>query len=110
MTPFPKHTHEYYGFTTFGITLNEITPDLVGRLPPTDSRNRPDVRALENGDLDTAEAEKFRIEEVQRERRKKGQDRQPRWFKLAGNEWVYAGGYWEARANGWKGDNIQPLW
>ncbi|KAF8898512.1 Oxysterol-binding protein-domain-containing protein [Infundibulicybe gibba] len=110
MHPFPKNTHEYYGFTSFGITLNEITSDIAGKLPPTDSRYRPDVRALENGDLDTAEGEKLRVEEVQRERRRRGEDRTPRWFKQVGGEWVYVGGYWEARQRGWKGEGIQPLW
>ncbi|XP_006454509.1 hypothetical protein AGABI2DRAFT_114262 [Agaricus bisporus var. bisporus H97] len=110
MHPFPLDTQDYYGFTAFGITLNEITPDLVGKLPPTDSRYRPDVRALERGDISTAEASKLRLEELQRERRRNKQDRQPRWFKQVGNEWVYAGGYWEARANGWKGEHVEPLW
>ncbi|KAF9454904.1 oxysterol binding protein [Macrolepiota fuliginosa MF-IS2] len=110
VNPFPKETQDYYGFTAFGITLNELTPNLIGKLPPTDSRNRPDVRALENGDVDTAEAAKLRIEEMQRERRKHGQDQQPRWFKQVGDEWVYVGGYWEARARGWKNENIQALW
>jgi muconolactone delta-isomerase len=110
MTPFPRLANEYYGFTSFGITLNEITEDLVGKLPPTDSRFRPDVKALEMGDVDEAEGQKARLEEMQRERRKQGQDKQPRWFKLVGEEWIYKGGYWEARANGWKGTNIEPLW
>lgn len=110
MTPFPKSTHEYYGFTSFGITLNEITIDIAGKLPPTDSRYRPDVRALENGDLDVAEEEKLRVEEVQRERRRRGADRQPRWFKQIGDDWRYVGGYWEARARGWKGEEIHALW
>ncbi|RDX56050.1 hypothetical protein OH76DRAFT_1518658 [Lentinus brumalis] len=106
--PFPKNPHQYYGFTFFGITLNEITPDLEGRLPPTDSRYRPDVRALENGDLDTAESEKQRLEETQRERRNRGEERPPRWFKQVGDEWIYAGGYWEQRQRGWT--DVEPLW
>lgn len=110
ITPFPKNTHEYYGFTAFGITLNELTSDIVGKLPPTDSRFRPDVRALENGDLDVAEEEKVKVEELQRERRRRGEDRQPRWFKQDGDEWVYSGGYWEARAKNWKGEDLHPLW
>ena len=108
MTPFPRNAPEYYGFTSFGITLNEITPDLEGKLPPTDSRLRPDVRALEEGHLDLAEAEKIRIEEMQRERRRRGEERKPRWFKKVGEEWEYVGGYWELRAQGWK--DIDPLW
>jgi len=110
VNPWPKQTEEYYGFTSFGITLNEMSPDVVNKLPPTDSRLRPDVRALEEGDLDTAESEKSRVEEMQRDRRRKGKESQPRWFKQAGDEWIYAGGYWEARAKGWKGTNVEPLW
>jgi hypothetical protein len=105
VTPFPTNG---YGFTSFGITLNEITDDLRGKLPPTDSRFRPDVRALEEGNLDLAELEKKRVEEMQRERRRKGTDMQPRWFKRVGEEWVYAGGYWEQRREGWK--DVQSLW
>ncbi|KAI0735357.1 Oxysterol-binding protein-domain-containing protein [Earliella scabrosa] len=108
ITPFPKNAMQYYGFTFFGITLNEITPDLEGRLPPTDSRYRPDVRALEMGDLDTAELEKQRVEEMQRERRNRGQERSPRWFKQVGDEWIYTGGYWEQRQRGWT--DVEPLW
>jgi hypothetical protein len=110
MTPYPRLANEYYGFTSFGITLNEITEDLEGKLPPTDSRLRPDVRALEMGDIDEAEAQKERLEEKQRERRRQGQERQPRWFKLVGDEWVYKGGYWEARANDWQDANLEALW
>ena len=108
ITPFPKNAPDLYGFTAFGITLNEITPDLEGRLPPTDSRYRTDVRALEEGNIDRAEEEKKRIEEMQRDRRKRGAEAKPRWFKPQGDEWVYAGGYWEQRERGWK--DIQPLW
>jgi hypothetical protein len=108
MAPFPKNTLDIYGFTTWGVALNEITADLQDNLPPTDSRCRPDVRALEEGNLDRAEAEKERVEELQRERRRLGQERKPRWFRLEGDEWVYAGGYWEQRAKGWRG--LEPLW
>ncbi|KAF8499202.1 Oxysterol-binding protein-domain-containing protein [Russula emetica] len=107
-TPFPKNALDFYGFTAWGITLNEVTPDLKDELPTTDSRNRPDVRALEEGNLDRAEAEKERLEELQRERRRQGRDREPQWFRNEGDEWVYAGGYWEQRAKGWKAS--EPLW
>jgi hypothetical protein len=108
VVPFPKNTLDIYGFTTWGIKLNEITADLKGKLPSTDSRYRPDVRALEEGNLDLAEAEKDRLEELQRERRKQGKAREPQWFRREGDEWVYAGGYWEQRAKGWEG--VEPLW
>lgn len=107
--PFPKHSREYYGFTSFAITLNEITPDLEGKLPHTDSRYRPDVRALEEGDLDRAELEKVRVEEAQRERRRAGKDAEPRWFRqVESDDWEYIGGYWEEREQGWKRD--EALW
>ncbi|KAF8167899.1 Oxysterol-binding protein-domain-containing protein [Crassisporium funariophilum] len=107
LTPFPKNSQEYYGFTSYGITLNELTSDLVGKLPPTDSRYRPDVRALENGELDLAETEKARLEQMQRDRRSRGEERKPSWFKQVGGEWEYTGGYWEARSRGW---DMAPLW
>lgn len=110
MAPFPRLAQEFYGLTSFGITLNEITEDIKDKLPLTDSRFRPDVRALEEGNIDEAEEQKLRLEETQRERRKNGQDRQPQWFKLIGDEWVYKGGYWEARANNWQGVNVEALW
>ncbi|KAG8219979.1 Oxysterol-binding protein-domain-containing protein [Butyriboletus roseoflavus] len=110
IAPFPKQNMEYYGFTAFGITLNEITSDLKGKLPPTDSRFRPDVRALEEGNVDEAEAQKTRLEESQRERRRRGADRTPRWFKQIGEDWKYEGGYWEARTMGWKETPVEPLW
>ncbi|KAF9015367.1 oxysterol binding protein [Cyathus striatus] len=101
MAPFPKDTHQYYGFTAFAVTLNEMTLDLGGKLPPTDSQN---------GDLDLAEDQKRRVEELQRERRRQGQDRQPKWFKQVGDEWEYSGGYWEARSRSWRDEDISALW
>lgn len=110
VTPYPRHAPENYGFTSFGTTLNEITSDIEGKLPPTDSRLRPDVRALEEGDIDEAEEQKMRLEEEQRDRRKRGRDRTPLWFKPVGEEWVYKGGYWEARAKDWQDVGVEPLW
>lgn len=110
VSPFPKDVQQYYGFTSYGITLNEVTSDIQGKLPPTDSRFRPDVRALEEGDLERAEEDKVRVEEMQRERRRTGTDRGPRWFRRVGEEWCYVGGYWEGRAQNWKGIDIEPLW
>ena len=110
MVPFPKDAPDCYGFTFYGITLNEITNDLTGKLPPTDSRFRPDVRALEDGQLELAEAEKAGVEQMQRTRRNNGKERQPRWFRQVDDEWEYVGGYWEARTKGWKSEVVAPLW
>lgn len=108
--PFPRTANDYYGLTSFGITLNEMTSDLVGVLPPTDSRYRTDVQALEEGDLNRAEAEKSRIEEMQRERRRVHSEQQPRWFTRAGEDWTYTGEYWEQRARGWTEVKPTSLW
>lgn len=42
--PQPKDYLLYYGFSTFAMELNELTPDLKPLLPPTDTRLRPDQR------------------------------------------------------------------
>ncbi|KAJ4395405.1 Oxysterol-binding protein 3 [Neurospora sp. IMI 360204] len=102
-----------YGLTTFAASLNEITPLEKGKLPPTDSRLRPDQRFHEQGDLDSAEEWKVKLEEAQRVRRKemeeRGEEYKPKWFvKVAtgqdGEEvWKLKGGkegYWEERAKG----------
>nr|XP_043627814.1 oxysterol-binding protein-related protein 2A isoform X2 [Erigeron canadensis] len=55
-----------YNLTSFAITLNELTSGLKEKLPPTDSRLRPDQRHLENGEYDMANSEKLRLETRQR--------------------------------------------
>ncbi|KAK7275688.1 hypothetical protein RIF29_16809 [Crotalaria pallida] len=89
-----------YNFTRFAITLNELTPGLKEKLPPTDSRLRPDQRYLENGEYDMANSEKLRLEQRQRQARKMQESGwKPRWFvgDNAGGTYRYIGGYWEAR-------------
>lgn len=56
-----------YNLTPFAISLNELTPSLREKLPPTDSRLRPDQRFLENGEYEMANAEKLRLEHLQRQ-------------------------------------------
>ncbi|KAI1201006.1 Oxysterol-binding protein-domain-containing protein [Nemania serpens] len=106
-----------YGMTTFAAGLNEVTDVERNRLPPTDSRLRPDQRLAEQGNLDEAEIWKVRLEEAQRARRRdmedNGEEYKPRWFYKVtdapdGEElWRFRGGkdsYWEERAKGdWKG-------
>lgn len=112
----PKH----YGLTSFAATLNEITSIEESHLPPTDSRLRPDQRALEDGDLDRAEEVKVQLEEGQRARRREmeaaGENWIPRWFTQVsegGDEvvWRLKGGkdgYWDERARGsWS--NVIPV-
>lgn len=59
-----------YYFTDFALQLNIPPQLLTSAICPTDSRYRPDQRALENGDLKLAISEKFRLEEKQRATRK----------------------------------------
>ncbi|KAL4894313.1 oxysterol binding protein [Aspergillus ambiguus] len=109
-----------YGMTAFAAALNEVTAIEDGRLPATDSRLRPDQRALEDGDVDRAEELKVQLEEGQRARRREmeaaGQSWTPRWFVPADEaadandgEVVWRlksgkDGYWEERAKGtWSG-------
>lgn len=56
-----------YNLTPFAISLNEITSGLREKLPPTDSRLRPDQRHLENGEYELANSEKLRLEQLQRQ-------------------------------------------
>jgi len=56
-----------YNLSPFAISLNELTPHLLKKLPPTDSRLRPDQRHLENGEYEMANAEKLRLEQLQRQ-------------------------------------------
>ena len=93
----PHNASDYYGFTYFAMSLNEITDDIRHVLPPTDSRFRPDQRALEDGDADAAEELKLKLENEQRVRRKvleeTGEKHQPQWFHLGENgvDWEYGG-------------------
>lgn len=105
-----QYLSEYYNFTHFTLKLNELTSELAKTLPRTDSRFRPDVRKLEEGDLDAAANEKQRLEEKQREARAKDKRfKDPSTdfllFKLStvpGTKdqfWLYTGGYWENKCN-----------
>ena len=42
---------QYYAFSLFAMGLNELEENMKSFLAPTDCRHRPDIRALENGDL-----------------------------------------------------------
>lgn len=96
-----------YNLTSFAITLNELTPGLQEKLPPTDSRLRPDQRHLENGEYEKANAEKQRLEKRQRMSRKLQENGwKPKWFEQEREDgpFRYVGGYWEAREQGnWDG-------
>ena len=56
-----------YNLTPFAISINELTTGLKEKLPPTDSRFRLGRRYLENGEFELANAEKLRLEQLQRQ-------------------------------------------
>ncbi|KAI2737682.1 hypothetical protein DTO013E5_5890 [Penicillium roqueforti] len=101
-----------FNLTPFVITLNALPDALKEWLPPTDTRRRPDQRAMEDGEYDLAADEKHRVEEKQRARRRErdtnGEVYEPQWFirdkcPVTGEEfWAHNGKYWESRdAHDW---------
>ncbi|XP_013165676.1 PREDICTED: uncharacterized protein LOC106116396 isoform X2 [Papilio xuthus] len=109
----PEH-EDYYGFTRFAMELNELEPGMKDVLPHTDTRLRPDQRALEEGDVDRAEQLKHQLEQAQRERRREAPDHTPAWFRKVtegGEEvWVFTGEYWKEREAGFPGLRVPAIW
>ncbi|XP_018603552.2 oxysterol-binding protein-related protein 1 isoform X2 [Scleropages formosus] len=112
IAPRPENSAQMYSFTSFAMQLNELDKEMEAVIPKTDSRLRPDIRAMENGDIDLASEEKKRLEEKQRATRKmrSRSDEEwktrnpalgPRWFHQGPNphngsqDWLYSGGYWD---------------
>lgn len=103
-----------FNLTPFVVTLNDINDKLQPWLPPTDTRLRPDQRAMEDGEYDLAATEKNRVEEKQRARRKEreehGEEFVPNWFHKAkcpttGEEfWQFNGKYWKQREKAMTGE------
>uniref|UniRef100_A0AAY5KNL6 Oxysterol-binding protein n=1 Tax=Esox lucius TaxID=8010 RepID=A0AAY5KNL6_ESOLU len=101
----PQHSATMYNFTNFAMSLNELEPGMLATLAPTDCRLRPDIRAMENGDMDEASREKERLEEKQRSARKhrskEEEEWSTRWFQSGTNpftssqDWLYTGGYFD---------------
>lgn len=97
-----------FNLTPFAITLNALPEALKNWVAPTDTRLRPDQRAMEEGRYDEAAEEKNRVEVKQREARHarevRGEVYKPRWFKTQVHPvtqekyWAYQGEYWPLRA------------
>lgn len=103
----PPNHERNFGFTQFALELNELTSELKRSLPSTDTRLRPDQRYLEEGNIQAAEAQKRRIEQLQRDRRRVMEENniahQARFFRRqtdsSGKEWwVTNNTYWRLRA------------
>lgn len=96
-----------FNLTPFAITLNDPNADLIKYVAPTDSRLRPDQRAMEDGDYDLAATAKHKLEEKQRavrkERENTGAKYQPKYFTLDMDLdtntriWKYNDNYWTKR-------------
>ncbi|KAI1755667.1 oxysterol-binding protein [Xylaria castorea] len=114
-----------FNLTPFVLTFNHIDDNLEKYIAPTDSRYRPDQRAMEDGEYDLAASEKNRLEEAQRARRKTRQQERdefmPAWFERAVCEvtglvyWKYNEQYWIQRekfgdgdASAW--DGLEPIY
>ncbi|XP_015913961.1 oxysterol-binding protein-related protein 1 [Parasteatoda tepidariorum] len=103
--PRPECSSDYYNFTSYAMALNELTDEMKPKLPPTDSRLRPDIRKLEEGDIDGAAFEKNRLEEKQRETRKQRKKDKTTWTPVLfeskphpyakEESWSFKGDYWE---------------
>jgi len=97
-----------FNLTPFVVTLNALPDSLRSCIAPTDTRLRPDQRAMEEGEYDFAATEKNRVEEKQRAKRRRreanGEEFVPRWFAKAkcpttGEQyWQFNHEYWEMRA------------
>ncbi|CAL8463373.1 g2907 [Coccomyxa elongata] len=115
VNPTPKEENRW-GLSVFAMQANEMTEGLREKLPPTDSRLRPDLRQLEHGNYDKANAAKKVLEERNAARmvevRASRADKAavaPHFFELAAPDaplgralrWRYRdGSYWEARRKG----------
>lgn len=114
-----KDANKHYGFTEFAASLNEATNIEQGKLAPTDSRLRTDLRYYEQGQVDQAERSKHELEEAQRARRREmeaaGKTWEPLFFdKEASSKDTFvikkdSANYWTRRAAGnWEG--LPKLW
>ncbi|TSK34748.1 Oxysterol-binding protein-related protein 3 [Bagarius yarrelli] len=112
----PADYEQFYGFTKFAIELNELDPQTKPLLPRTDTRLRLDQRLLEEGNIEAAETQKQRIEQLQRDRRRvleeNNMTHQPRFFQKSKDDtWVSNNTYWNLRKDpGFSNLNCPVLW
>lgn len=100
-----KRPNVPFNLTAFAVALNGLDDNLSKWIPPTDTRLRPDQRAMENGQYDFAADEKHRVEEKQRRARKEREIKKveyvPKWF-VKGKHPVTGDNYWEFNGDYWK--------
>ncbi|OIR57564.1 MAG: oxysterol-binding protein [Amphiamblys sp. WSBS2006] len=103
----PARNKEYYNMPDFAMQLNQLLEEDAALVAPTDSRLRPDQRAMEEGKWALSGKLKEGLEHSQRRRQraaeKEGRPHIPRWFTLEQDEdtgnpfWKYNGEYWPLR-------------
>ncbi|KAI1698506.1 oxysterol-binding protein [Ditylenchus destructor] len=108
----PPKCNEFYKFTYFSMGLNAIDSDYESKLPGTDSRLRPDIRLMEQGEIESASDEKLRLEIRQRAENalqgKRKEQKRPRYFSALAKkdefgrdgQWKFEGKYWERNFSG----------
>uniref|UniRef100_A0A8C5APN5 Oxysterol-binding protein n=1 Tax=Gadus morhua TaxID=8049 RepID=A0A8C5APN5_GADMO len=109
IAPRPDNSAQFYAFSTFAMQLNELERAMEESIPSTDCRLRPDIRAMEVGDIDLSSGEKKRLEEKQRlarkNRSKSSEEWKTKWFAQGPNphnkaqDWLFSKGYWERNYN-----------
>lgn len=110
--PFPEDYEKMYFFSNYSLNCNYLPDVLRKKVPHTDSRHRPDQRALEQGELKLATDEKTRIEDKQRTARKKEKKDGTKFIPVYFDEYQdeheskkekafrFNGKYWIDRENG----------
>jgi hypothetical protein len=103
-----------FNLTPFVVTLNDPNEKLIPWLPPTDTRLRPDQRAMEDGQYDLAATEKNRVEQKQRATRRAreeaGEEFVPKWFSKSvcpiskESFWKFNDKYWVEREQALTGE------
>ncbi|SCU86152.1 LADA_0D12640g1_1 [Lachancea dasiensis] len=113
------HVHDRpdmpFNLTQYAVSLNAPQPKLLEWIPTTDTRLRPDQRAMEEGRYDDAAKEKDRVEQKQRAARKRRDkehvEYKPKWFVNTEHPvtkkkyWKFNEEYWKVR----KGRNFEGL-
>ncbi|KAK1349413.1 oxysterol-binding protein [Hamiltosporidium tvaerminnensis] len=82
---------EYYNMTKYSFQLNFITSEIESKMFYTDSRYRPDTRALEYGQFANALENNEIIENRQRVRKNESRPLKPRFFEFNNNLWTWKG-------------------
>ena len=58
----PTNSDKMFGMSLFSLQLGVLSDELAAKLPPTDSRFRPDLKAWELANINLATSEKNRLE------------------------------------------------